>query len=110
MKTDSTATISLIKDKPPDSHPYSSLINDCRLMMTTFARIRMEHVYREANFCADVMAKKGRTLDFLDLVDVRNMDEHSSFVFHSLLNFVSQFLAFDAQGAVTSRPVYMDIS
>lgn len=64
VETDSTTAISLIKNKPPNSHPYSSMINDCRLMMTTFSGIRMDHAYREANFCAYLMAKKGEHLIF----------------------------------------------
>ena len=35
------------------------LLSDCRNLLRTFPRTRIEHVYREANQCADALAKLG---------------------------------------------------
>ena len=37
----------------------SPLLNDCRLLLNSFHQIRMRHVFREANFCADSLARRG---------------------------------------------------
>lgn len=74
--------VSFLKDNTHNSHPY-----DCRLMMITFARIRLDYAYREANFCADMIAKKGGLLDFL--VDGGNMNNDFFFMFESPFIFVS---------------------
>ena len=35
------------------------LLSDCKNLLRTFPRTRIEHVFREANQCADVLAKLG---------------------------------------------------
>nr|POE62107.1 putative ribonuclease h protein [Quercus suber] len=38
---------------------FSNLVFDCRLLLNKEWEIRVEHVWREANNCADVLAKWG---------------------------------------------------
>lgn len=58
--------------------------------MTSFARIRLHHVYQDANFFVDLMAKEG---GFLNVGYLNNV---SFFIFDSPPLFVSQMLSFDA--------------
>lgn len=51
------------------------MINDCRLMVSSFSRIRLSHAYRKANFCTDALAKYGGSIDYL--VDGGNMEQDS---------------------------------
>ncbi len=45
----------------------SSMVHDCRSLMDKFVRFSLRHVYREANGCADLLAKSGydQIVDFL---------------------------------------------
>ena len=44
------------------SHPYSALINDCRYLIQAFEEARLQHVHRESNFSADLLAKEGNKI------------------------------------------------
>ena len=39
------------------------LLTDCRLLLKKFPNLRIEHVYREADQCADALARIGSTSD-----------------------------------------------
>lgn len=41
------------------SHPYSALIIDCRYLLQHFEDAHVNHVHREGNHCADILAKEG---------------------------------------------------
>ena len=38
---------------------FSPLLLDCRSLIASFSQIRIAHVFREANRCADYLAKSG---------------------------------------------------
>ena len=38
---------------------FSSLLSDCRFLIARVTQVRVTHVYREVNRCADFLAKKG---------------------------------------------------
>ena len=37
---------------------YYTLLNDCRTLLTRFQGMRIKHVYREGNKCADMLARE----------------------------------------------------
>ena len=39
------------------------LLTDCRLLLKKFPNLRIEHLYKEANQCADALARIGSTSD-----------------------------------------------
>lgn len=62
IETDSLVSQRLILS--PDSythHPLCSLISNCRFLLTLLEDWKLNHVLREANFCADSLANFGRT-------------------------------------------------
>lgn len=95
VETDSTAVSDLINNERPISHPLFSIIHDCRSTMTSFVGIRLSHAYREANFCANSLAKHGESMDFL--VDGGN-------------TYQASLLENDAQRAKTPRLVCTSVS
>lgn len=38
---------------------FSSLLSDCRFLIARVTQVRVTHVYREVNRCADFLVKKG---------------------------------------------------
>ncbi len=59
---DAKSVVDLLKpvnDGITYSHPYNALINDCKSLIQTFEETRLQHAYRESNFCADLLANEG---------------------------------------------------
>ncbi|KAK9999502.1 hypothetical protein SO802_019105 [Lithocarpus litseifolius] len=69
----------------------SSLMDDCRNLAKQIPRIRVKHCFREANRCADALARMGGLLD----------DNFT--VFKSPFVDISSFLDFDCNGLFLSR-------
>ncbi|KAK9987091.1 hypothetical protein SO802_032042 [Lithocarpus litseifolius] len=68
----------------------SSLMDDCRNLAKQIPRIRVKHCFREANRCADALARMGGILD----------DNFT--VFESPPVDISSFLHFDCKGLFLS--------
>lgn len=45
------------------NHIISPLLDDCRQLVTRFQQIQITHCYRQANRCADILARIGADLD-----------------------------------------------
>ena len=67
----------------------SSLMDDCRYLVTQIPQVRFRHVYREANRCADHLAKLGSSMDvdfaifscpLVDILPIFETDCHGLFV------------------------------
>ena len=69
----------------------SSIMNDCRHMATWIPQKRFRHIYREANRCADFLARIGTLL------------ESDFIVFSSLLMDLVSILEADANGLYVNR-------
>ena len=59
IEMDSLVAIDLILDNKSTNVFLSSMVHDCRSLMDKFVRFSLRHVYREANGCADLLAKSG---------------------------------------------------
>ena len=53
-----------------ENNVMSPILDDCRQLVTQFHWIRLKHCYREANRCADALARRGaeQDIDFLSFL------------------------------------------
>ena len=58
IQLDALAIVHLLNNSAANLY-LEPLLSDCRNLLRTFPRTRIEHVYREANQCADALAKLG---------------------------------------------------
>ena len=75
---------------PPPPH-----LNDCRSLLRGFHQVRVRHVLREANFCADALARRGvsQPEDFavfdtppsIDIISYVNLDANGCIMVDLLL-------------------------
>ena len=62
----------------------SPILDDCRQLMRRFRQIQVRHCYRQANRCADMLARMGNDQehDFISFdcphVDIRNIVDEDS--------------------------------
>ena len=63
VELDARVVIDLFVSNNSSKKHYSPLLNDCKSLLTRFLQIRVNHVYREGNRCADKLAKEGCSLE-----------------------------------------------
>ena len=59
IELDSSTAISLVSNNLVSNGEVSGLVDDYREMLLWLPRFKLSHCFREANFCADVLAKMG---------------------------------------------------
>jgi ribonuclease HI len=59
VEMDSLVAVNLVSSLSIVNVFLSSLVNDCRLLLEKFQQVTINHIYREANKCADILAKDG---------------------------------------------------
>ena len=62
VELDALAVVQLMKNSIVNLS-LEPLLTDCRLLLRKFPNLRVEHAYREANQCADALARIGSTSD-----------------------------------------------
>ena len=72
VELDAITVVNLVSANSTSNRSYSPLLNDCRYVLGQFHRfkvIRLIHTFREANRCADYLARAGYSLaeDFVVL-------------------------------------------
>ena len=70
IELDATATISLVSSNVNANGDLSGLVDDCRELLLRLPQVKLSHCFREANFCADTLAKLGSASAYLSLVFV----------------------------------------
>nr|POE84934.1 putative ribonuclease h protein [Quercus suber] len=63
IKLDATAAISFLSGNSNTNGDLSGLVDDCRDLLLQLPQVRMLHCYREANSCADALARLGAAGD-----------------------------------------------
>ena len=63
VEFDAKVVIDLVCASNTPNIYYTPLLNDCRTLLTRFQGMRIRHVYREGNKCADMLARKGCCLN-----------------------------------------------
>ena len=59
MELDAKVIVELLNGAKCPNRSYSPLLNDCRSLIARLVQARVGHVFREANQCADFLAKRG---------------------------------------------------
>ena len=56
---DAQAVVEIFKNDSYVNNAISPLLDDCRHLVARFRHIRFNHCYRQANRCADLLARMG---------------------------------------------------
>ena len=59
VEIDAKVLVDVIKNSAYVNQIISPILDDCRQLMTSFQQVQLKHCYREANRCADMMARIG---------------------------------------------------
>ena len=59
VELDAKVVVDLVLSNLVTNRDYSSLLNDCRYVLSRFQQTRVNHTYREARRAADGLAKEG---------------------------------------------------
>ena len=66
VEVDAKAVVDILKNHNYDNIIISPIMEDCRQLVSCFQQIQINHCYRQANRCADLLAKLGveQEIDF----------------------------------------------
>ena len=59
VELDAKVVVDLVLSNSVTNRDYSSLLNDCRYLLSRFQQTKVNHTYREANRPADGLANEG---------------------------------------------------
>ena len=59
VKLDATTAISLVLSNSRTNGSLFGLVDDCRELLLQMPQVKVSHCFREANLCADALAKMG---------------------------------------------------
>ena len=83
VEVDAKAVVDMLAKSQYSNNAVAPLLEDCRYLVSKIPQVRINHCYREANRCADKLARKGanQSLNFIlyenppvDLCEVVEMD------------------------------------
>ncbi|KAK9999984.1 hypothetical protein SO802_019587 [Lithocarpus litseifolius] len=83
LELDAKTIVDIFQNSDYESNVVSPILDDCRQLICRFQRIQFKHCFRQANWCADRLARMAtdRNLDFIsfesppvDLVNVMEED------------------------------------
>uniref|UniRef100_A0A5B7A378 Putative LINE-type retrotransposon LIb DNA n=1 Tax=Davidia involucrata TaxID=16924 RepID=A0A5B7A378_DAVIN len=60
VESDCATAVNLLQDINTGTSVYAALLEDCKFYASRIANCSFAHTLREGNFCADVLANKGR--------------------------------------------------
>ena len=63
VELDAKAVVDMLIDLQYDNMSISSILEDCKLLVSQIPQTKIKHCYREANRCADRLARKGAELN-----------------------------------------------
>lgn len=85
VELDTKAIVDILLHADYINNVISLILDDCRLLMTCFSRIQVNHCYKEANRCADSLARMGISNN-LDLTYFESPPVHIFSVFENDFN------------------------
>uniref|UniRef100_A0A2N9FE83 CCHC-type domain-containing protein n=1 Tax=Fagus sylvatica TaxID=28930 RepID=A0A2N9FE83_FAGSY len=70
IEMDSLVAVEFVNSKTMPNVFLSAIVADCRCLLERFERYTLHHIFREANGCADALAKAGCTqlIDFISFI------------------------------------------
>ncbi|KAK9990739.1 hypothetical protein SO802_025724 [Lithocarpus litseifolius] len=94
VELDAKVIVKMLNNADNSNKKFSPLLFDCRSLMARFTQVQVAHVFREANRCADYLAKNGCCMreDFV-IFDVSPSNE------------LDNLLVFDRNGLYCYRQV-----
>nr|POE61120.1 putative ribonuclease h protein [Quercus suber] len=87
VELDASAAISLVTSNVKTNGDLSGLVDDCRELLMRLPQVKLVHCYREANFCADALAKLGSASINLSSVFVSPPPVILQFLYEDMLGF-----------------------
>ena len=63
VEVDAKAIVDMLTDLQYDNMSISPILEDCKLLVFQILQIKIKHCYREANKCANRLAKKSAKLN-----------------------------------------------
>uniref|UniRef100_A0A2N9I267 RNase H type-1 domain-containing protein n=1 Tax=Fagus sylvatica TaxID=28930 RepID=A0A2N9I267_FAGSY len=91
IEMDSLVAVELVNSITTPNAFLSTIVTDCRFLMERFESCSLKHIFREANGCADLLAKTG-------------CDQRPDFIsFSNAPAYVLEALAFDVSSATRFR-------
>lgn len=91
IEIDAKSIVELLNNPRAVESVVSTLVDDCRYIISQLPRVRVKHCFREVNRCADVLARLGSN------------QENVFLVFRSPPVDVLDFLKADANGLYLNR-------
>ena len=75
VEMDSLVAVELINSISSPNVFLSAIVMDCRYLMQSFEHFSLKHIFREANGCADILAKTDcdQLLDFISITTAQRM-------------------------------------
>ena len=89
VELDAKAMVEVLQNTNYVNTVVSPLLDDCRQLVAQFQQVQIKHCYRQANRCADLLAKMGveQETDFvnfhglpMDILDVFHFDKNGLYV------------------------------
>ena len=70
VELDAQTVVDVLRNYSYDNRIISPIMDDCRQLVLCFQQIQIKHCYRQANRCADLLAKMGveQEIEFLNLL------------------------------------------
>ena len=62
VELDAKIVVDLVQSNTIVNNSFLPFLNDCRSILSSFHQVRVGHTFREANRCADALARKGCSL------------------------------------------------
>ena len=72
VESDAKVVVDMLGDSHYSNIAIAPLLEDCRFLLSQIPQVRIKHCYREANRCADKLARKGAN-QFLNCVLYENL-------------------------------------
>ncbi|XP_023905965.1 uncharacterized protein LOC112017742 [Quercus suber] len=91
IEIDAKSIVELLNNPRAVESVVSAVVDDCRYLISQLPRVRVKHYFREANRCADVLARLGSN------------QENDFLVFRSPPVDILDFLMADANGLYLNR-------
>ena len=72
VELDAKAVVDVLRNYSYDNRIISPIMDDCRQLVLCFQQIQIKHCYRQANRCADMLAKMGveQEIELLNLLSL----------------------------------------
>ena len=85
VELDAKVVVDLINSNSQTNAAYTTLLVDCRLLLSQIPHAKVSHVFQEANRSADALARNGSTM------------EEEFCIFDLAPNFINEFSCFDVR-------------